>query len=78
MLKDAQQLEFTTDSPEARAAIDRFIDQILSMGNNPEVIFNAVEAEPTSVIALTRTRRQNSPAIAQNRPTKRFCCPGHC
>lgn len=51
MLKDAQQLEFTTDSPEARAAIDRFIDQILSMGNNPEVIFNAVEAEPTSVIA---------------------------
>ncbi|HEY9612529.1 tetratricopeptide repeat protein [Allocoleopsis sp.] len=51
MLKDAQGLEVTTDSPEAIAAINRFIDQILSMGNNPEVIFKAVEADTTSVIA---------------------------
>jgi tetratricopeptide (TPR) repeat protein len=51
MLKDAQGLELTTDSPEAITAINRFIDQILSMGNKPEVIFKAVEADPTSVIA---------------------------
>jgi tetratricopeptide (TPR) repeat protein len=51
MLKDAQGLELTTASPEAIAAINRFIDQILSMGNNPDVIFKAVEADPTSVIA---------------------------
>jgi tetratricopeptide (TPR) repeat protein len=51
MLKDAQGLELTTDSPEAITAINCFIDQILSMGNNPEVIFKAVEADPTSVIA---------------------------
>ena len=51
MLKNAQGLEVTTDSPEAIAAIDSFVDQILSMGNNPEVIFKAVEADPTSVIA---------------------------
>lgn len=51
MLKDTQGLEVTTDSPEAIAAINRFIDQILSMGNNPDVIFPAVEADSTSVIA---------------------------
>lgn len=51
MLKDAQGLEVTTDSPEAIAAINRFIDQILSYSNNPDAIFNAIEADPTSVLA---------------------------
>lgn len=51
MLKDTQELELTTASPEAIAAINRFIDQILSIGNNSEVIFKAVETDPTSVIA---------------------------
>jgi tetratricopeptide (TPR) repeat protein len=51
MLTDARGLEVTTDSPKAIAAIDRFVDQILSFGNNPEVIFKAIEADSTSVIA---------------------------
>jgi hypothetical protein len=40
----------TTNSPQAIAAINCFVDQILSMGNNPDVIFQAIEADPTSVI----------------------------
>ncbi|HEY9710627.1 MAG TPA: tetratricopeptide repeat protein, partial [Oculatellaceae cyanobacterium] len=50
MLRDAQGLEVTTDSPEAIAAIDRFVDQILSYSNNPDAIFTAIEADPTSVL----------------------------
>lgn len=51
MLKDTQGLEVSTNSPQAIAAINCFIDQILSMGKNPDVIFQAIEADPTSVIA---------------------------
>ena len=51
MLKDAQGLEVTTDSSEAIASINRFIDQILSYSNNPDAIFQAIEADPTSVLA---------------------------
>ncbi len=50
MLRDAQGLEVTTESPEAIAAIDRFVDQILSYSNNPDAIFTAIEADPTSVL----------------------------
>lgn len=51
MLKDAQGLDVTTNSPEAIAAINHFVDQILSIGNKPDIIFKAVEAESTNVIA---------------------------
>ena len=55
MLRDAQGLEVTTDSPEAIAAIDRFVDQILSYSNNPDAIFTAIEADPTSVLTNAYT-----------------------
>ncbi|HAA28594.1 MAG TPA: tetratricopeptide repeat-containing protein [Cyanobacteria bacterium UBA8553] len=51
MLKDAQGLEVTTDSSEAIASINRFVNQILSYSNNPDGIFTAIEADPTSVLA---------------------------
>lgn len=51
MLRDNQGLEVTTDLPKAITYIDCFIDQILSFGNNPEVIFKAVECDAKSVIA---------------------------
>jgi len=52
MLKDAQGLNVTTDSTEAIAAIDQFIDQSLSYGNQAEsAILQAVSADPTCAIA---------------------------
>lgn len=70
MLKDAQGLEVTTNSPEAIAAINRFVDQILSMGNNPEIIFKAVEAEPTSVIANAYAATLHMLAETADSPTQ--------
>lgn len=51
MLRDAQGLEVTTNSPSAIAAIDRFVEQSLSYGNNAEVILKAVEIDPACAIA---------------------------
>lgn len=51
MLKDAKGLEVTTDSPEAIAAIDRFVEQSLSYGNDALTILQAIEADPTCAIA---------------------------
>ncbi len=51
MLKDNQGLEVTTKSPEAIAAIDKFIEQSLSYGNNPLIILQAIEADPTCALA---------------------------
>lgn len=52
MLKDAQGLAVTTDSPETIAAIDRFADQALCYGNQAEsTILAAVAADPTCAIA---------------------------
>ncbi|MBD0388459.1 MAG: tetratricopeptide repeat protein [Nostoc sp. C3-bin3] len=52
MLKDAQGLVVTTDSAQAIAAINRFIDQALCYGQNAETaILQAIEADPTCVLA---------------------------
>lgn len=51
MLRDAQGLEVTTNSPIAIAAIDRFFSQALSYGNNAEVILKGIAADPTCVMA---------------------------
>lgn len=50
MLRDAQNLEVTTDSPEAVAAIDRFIEELLSIGNQPEIVFTGIQADPECVM----------------------------
>lgn len=47
MLKDSQGLEITTNSPDAILAIDRFVEQSLSYGNNALVIQEAIAADPT-------------------------------
>lgn len=51
MLRDSQGLEVTTNSPEAIAAIDRFVEQSLSYGKDPLVILKGIEADPACVIA---------------------------
>lgn len=52
MLKDAQGLVVTTDSAEAIAAINRFIDQALYYGKDGETaILQAVAADPTCALA---------------------------
>jgi len=51
MLKDAQGLAVTTDSPRAIASVDRFIEQSLSYGNDAQVILQGIEADPACVIA---------------------------
>ncbi|MBD2534857.1 tetratricopeptide repeat protein [Nostoc flagelliforme FACHB-838] len=52
MLKDAQGLIVTTDSVQAIAAINRFIDQALCYGQDAETaIFKAIEADPTCALA---------------------------
>jgi hypothetical protein len=51
MLK-SQELDVTTNSSEAIAAIDRFVDQALGYGNAAEVaILRAIAADPTCAIA---------------------------
>jgi tetratricopeptide (TPR) repeat protein len=52
MLKDAQELDVTTDSPETIAAINQFADQALSYGNAAEAaILQATAADPTCALA---------------------------
>ncbi|MBW4687954.1 MAG: tetratricopeptide repeat protein [Komarekiella atlantica HA4396-MV6] len=52
MLKDAQGLVVTTDSANAIAAINRFIDQALGYSKNAEAaILQAIAADPTCVLA---------------------------
>lgn len=51
MLTDAQGLEVTTDSIEARASIDRFVEQSLSYGDDALVILKAIAADPTCALA---------------------------
>lgn len=51
MLTDSQGLEVTTNSPDAIAAIDRFVEQSLSYGNDALAILKGIEADPTCVIA---------------------------
>lgn len=50
MLKDSQELEVTTDSLEAVAAHNSFVDQLLSVGNNAQIILQGVKADPTCVM----------------------------
>ncbi|MEH1824654.1 MAG: tetratricopeptide repeat protein [Nostoc sp.] len=47
MLKDASELEITTDSSAAVDAINGFVDQLLGVGNDAQVILKAIEADPT-------------------------------
>ncbi len=52
MQEDTQKLKVTTDSKEAIALINRFIDQALSYGSYAEtVILQAIAADPTCAIA---------------------------
>lgn len=51
MLTDSQELAVSTDSSEAVNAINDFFEQLLSVGNNGQVILKAVEADPTCAIA---------------------------
>lgn len=51
MLTDSQELAVTTDSLEAVDAINDFFEELLSVGNNGQVILKAVEADPSCVLA---------------------------
>ncbi|BDI19327.1 tetratricopeptide repeat protein 38 family protein [Nostoc cf. commune SO-36] len=52
MFKDAQGLIVTTDSANAKAAINRFIDQMLGYGKDAETaISQAIAADPTCALA---------------------------
>ncbi|WP_375514507.1 tetratricopeptide repeat protein [uncultured Nostoc sp.] len=52
MLKDAQGLVVTTDSGNAIAAINRFIDQVLGYGKDAQTaILQAIAADPSCVLA---------------------------
>lgn len=53
MLKDSSELEITTDSHLTVAAINEFTDELLSVGNNTQVIKQAVEADSNCVIGNT-------------------------
>lgn len=51
MVKDLSGLEITTDSSAAVNAIDSFVDQLLCVGNDAQVVLKAVEADPACAIA---------------------------
>ncbi|WP_348535416.1 hypothetical protein [Komarekiella delphini-convector] len=74
MLKDAQGLVVTTDSANAIAAINRFIDQALSYSKNVETaILQAIAADPTCVLAHAYAAayyltQENSKAWQQAQP----------
>ncbi|MCA1993877.1 MAG: tetratricopeptide repeat protein [Coleofasciculus sp. S288] len=51
MLRDAQGLDVTTDSTETIAAINRYMHQSLSYGNDALAILKGIEADPTCAIA---------------------------
>ncbi|MDM9384114.1 tetratricopeptide repeat protein [Chlorogloeopsis sp. ULAP01] len=52
MIKDSQGLAVTTDSPDAIAAINRFIDRALFYGKDAEIaILQAITADPTCALA---------------------------
>ncbi|MEH2383778.1 MAG: hypothetical protein V7K27_33640 [Nostoc sp.] len=50
MVKDLSGLEISTDSSAAVDAIDRFVDELLGVGNDAQVILKAVEADPACAI----------------------------
>lgn len=50
-MKDSQELEISTDSLEAVTSVNRFVDELLGVGNNAQVILKAVEADPACAIA---------------------------
>lgn len=51
MLQDSQGLKISTNSSAVVDAINSFVEQLLSMGNNAQVILTAVEADPNCAIA---------------------------
>ncbi|MEH2109659.1 tetratricopeptide repeat protein [Nostoc sp.] len=55
MVKDLSGLEITTDSSAAVDAINSFVDQLLGVGNDAQVILKAVEADPACAIANAQT-----------------------
>ncbi|MDZ8184467.1 MAG: tetratricopeptide repeat protein [Nostoc sp. ChiSLP02] len=74
MLKDAQGLIVTTDSAEAIAGINRFIDGMLSYGKDAETaILEAIAADPTCALANAYAgayylTQENSKAWQQGQP----------
>ncbi|AFY41772.1 tetratricopeptide repeat protein [Nostoc sp. PCC 7107] len=74
MLKDAQGLEVTTDSPAAIAAINQFMEQSLSYGKDTEaVILEGVKADPGCAMVYAYTAayyltQENAQAWKQARP----------
>ncbi|MEH2004630.1 hypothetical protein [Nostoc sp.] len=51
MVKDLSGLEITSDSSAVVDAINSFVDQLLSVGNDAQVIFKGIEADPACAIA---------------------------
>ncbi|MEH2330084.1 tetratricopeptide repeat protein [Nostoc sp.] len=51
MVKDASELEITTNSSAVVDAINGFVDQLLGVGNDAQVILKAVEADPACAMA---------------------------
>jgi len=51
MVKDLSRLEISTDSSATVDAINSFVDQLLSVGNDAQVILKAIEADPAFAIA---------------------------
>ncbi|YAF97994.1 MAG: tetratricopeptide repeat protein [Nodularia sp. CChRGM 3473] len=74
MLKDAQGLLVTTDSAQAIAAINLFINQALGYGKDAETaILQAIEADPTCALAYAYAAayylsQENSKAWQQAQP----------
>ncbi len=54
-LTDARGLEVTTQKPEAIAAINTLVEQLLNYGNAATEILKGVEADPTNVMVNTQT-----------------------
>ncbi|MDF5728007.1 MAG: hypothetical protein PUP92_08195 [Rhizonema sp. PD38] len=51
MLTNSQALAVTTDLSEAVNAINKFFEQLLSVGNNAQVILKAIETDPDCALA---------------------------
>ncbi|MHC5892846.1 hypothetical protein [Nostoc sp.] len=50
MVKDLSGLEITSDSSATVDAINSFVDELLGVGNDAQVILKAVEADPGCAI----------------------------
>ncbi|MEH1938432.1 MAG: hypothetical protein V7L14_32960 [Nostoc sp.] len=54
MVKDLSGLEITSDSSAGVDAINSFVDQLLCVGNDAQVVLKAVEADPACAMPSLR------------------------